>query len=748
MEMRFGLLGPLRVEADGIQQEVTGPKVRLLLAVLLLSANRALTVDRLLDLLWEQEPPRTANSALHNHAARLRQALGADGACRLRSTASGYVLTVRPGELDTEEFTVGAERAQRAWLRRDWPTAAAEAEAALALWRGEPFADVLLLADSPEGVRLRELRLQLLEWRFDACLHLGRHQNVIAELTSLVAEHPTREWLHRQLMLALHATARTAEALDVYHSLRRTLAEELGVDPGKGVRDAYQKILETEPTSSAAAPAPSSAPFQLPYVSSDFIGRYRELELLTTALRAIEPTQPRVSRIASPLVVISGMGGIGKTALAVRAAHQMREQYPDGQLFADMQGFGSATPRNPHDLLARFLTDLGISAANLPEHTDDRAALYRAALAERRVLILLDNARDNAQITPLIPGTGQSVAIVTSRRTLASRTDALRIPLPPLGEEGRELLALLCGRERIAAEPESANRILTACGGLPLALRIAGARIASRPAWPLQTLARRLTEARELPYALAVDDLAVSDAFAMSYHALTGSTRQNEVAAGRAFRLLGLWPAHPLSLEAAAALLDLSLDHTTDALDILIDSHLLQSPAANAYRFHDLICGYVRELVRRAEPEEERAAATLRLLTWYAAAVHRAESLCRPQTAAPASAATTAPLPALRTAEDALAWLDREMPAIKEVVRRAAGSSRPHLAWEVAAMLTGHGDSCRWDGQWTEIVADALATAEAHGDLDAQANLRNSLASAHGQARRNGERLEHLNATR
>ncbi|MGE7435365.1 AfsR/SARP family transcriptional regulator [Kitasatospora sp. NPDC001175] len=751
METRFGLLGPLSVWDGPERRSVPGPKVRLLLGALLLQPNQVVSLDRLQEVLWGDEPPPTAVSSLHNHSAGLRRCLGPRLAQRLRAIAPGYLLEVRDAELDSQLFAVHVQRARAAQRRQDWPAVESESDAAVALWRGRPFADVPALIDCSEAARLLELRLQALECRFEAGLHLGRHQEMGAELALIAADYPLHEAFHRQLMLALHGSGRTADALEVHRALREALAEELGVDPGRLVQDAYQTLLAAD-RSAAGHPGresrPAGIPSQLPRPVSGFVGRRRELELVTAALATPSGLGLRGGGDTAATVVISGMGGVGKTALAIHAADALRADYPDGQLYADLNGFAASPPREPQELLARFLVDLGIPGPDLPDHADDRAALFRATLAERRVLLLLDNAVDSTQVAPLIPGGSRCAVIVTSRRALVGRLDGTHISLEPLGSEGHELLASVCGPDRVTAEPDATQRILAACGGLPLALRLAAARIANRPNWPLQVIADRLADPPRRLELLSVDDTSVRTVFAMSYQALLDSGRQVEVDAARAFHRLGLWSGHPLSLEAAAALLGEQVDVALDLLDVLVDAQILQSPAANTYQLHHLVAEYAAELARSRETAEARNAAVGRLLTWYTAAVHRADSLCwaygsEAEVELPPA---SSPLPELTSAEHALAWLRREMPAVRCVVQRAGDYGLPHFAYSIATMLRGYGNSYWWDGHWEAVVTDALATARAHENRKAEADLHNLLAASHGLTGRYEDCLTHLNA--
>ncbi|MFI0900769.1 AfsR/SARP family transcriptional regulator [Streptomyces sp. NPDC020983] len=761
----FGLLGPLLVHDGAQERAVGGRKVRVLLAALLLAANRTVSKDALKEALWGASPPATADASLFNHLTRLRRQLAFLGDTPQRVTAvpHGYRLHVADGELDVEVFQRHVDAARAAHLRQDWSAAAEESAAALALWRGSPLADLPELADAepqlPVVRQLAEARLQALECGFDAGLALGRGAELIGRLTALAAEHPLREGLHRQLMLALHGAHRQAEALEVYARLRATLAEELGVDPSAAVRAAYQAVLAAdasadlpapvpEPPDAAGPPAPAFRPLhQLPGQAGLFTGRDTEVARLVELLRPDAGAGRDTPGRAPRPVVVSGMGGVGKTALAVHVAHLLHADFPDGQLYADLRGFSPGGRRSPRDLLVRFLSDLGVREESLPGDMDDCAALFRTVLAHRRMLLVLDNARDAAQVLPLLPGSGGCAVVVTSRHTLTDLPAAVLLPLAPLTPADQQvLLAALCGTERVRDEPEAAAGIMALCGGLPLALSVVGGRLASRPGWPLSLLARRLSSgAGRLPE-LTVGSLDVEATIGMSYVAMRDSDLPHERAVARAFRLLGVWPEHEVTPHAVAALLALPVRDAARLLDRLTDVHLVQSPAPEQYGMHDLLGEYAAERVRAEEPAEERARAELRLLAWYVAAVEEASRITVGETQPPPPLAEppAAPAPPFADAHEALAWYVRELPAIQHAIVRAGALGRSDIAWRLAVGLFGYGDTYWWTGIWDTALRAALEIAVAHDDTVGRAWLYRRIAVAHGMAYRNEECLENL----
>ncbi|MET9676221.1 BTAD domain-containing putative transcriptional regulator [Streptomyces sp. NPDC006482] len=780
MVVKFGLLGSLVVHDGTEPRPVTGPKVRVLLAALLLGAGHTVPKDTLKAALWGDSVPASADASLANHLTRLRRVLATvDGSPagaapadagtggRLLTVAPGYRLLVHEGELDADVFDTRIRAAGHAHEREDWEGVLRETAGAMSLWRGTPLADLAPFSET-EGPALRvhqlvEARLQALEWGCDAELHLGRHQDLIPRLTSLAAEHPLREGFHQRLMLALHRAGRQAEAFAVFHRLRRNLVDELGTEPGAAVQQAHQEVLAGAPRPRTRPrprprPEPARPPFQLPHEGDSFTGRESEVATLRELLDATAGSGgARPGPAGRPChirpVVISGMGGVGKTALAVHVAHRVREAFPDGALYADLRGYSVGGARTAHELLARFLSDLGMRHDSLPDDTDDRALLLRDALTERRVLLVLDNVRDAAHVAPLLPAGGRSAALITSRQLLADLPGAVKVPLSPLAEPDQHaLLARLCGAARVRSEPEALADIMAACGGLPLALHIVGGRLASRPSWPLALLAKRLTPHQGRLETLAMGTVDVQRTFAMSYLAVRDSHLSLEREAARAFRLLGrLWSGLPVTPQSAAALLDVTEGRAAAVLDVLADAHLLLNPEPDRYAFHDLLGEYAAQRGEEEETPEDRKAALLRLLTWYVEAVGAASRAATRESQSPPPLDEGPPgggpalsLPEFADDEEAIRWSARELPALQQAVTVAGELGRSDMAWRLAVGLFGYASTHWWTGAWDACLEQAMVIARARDDRLGQAWLHRRLAVAHGMAFRNEACLEHL----
>ena len=593
--MDFEVLGPLRVRQDGRPVQLSAPMPRLVLGVLLTRANSPVPVDVLIDALWAgQRDPRAAKK-LQLHIHRLRRVLG--DSARILFEHGGYTLRVHPGELDAEQFesvlSEGTDAGQPAH-------AATLLRRALGLWRGEPFGDI---TDLPllraEADRLTERRLTGLARLYAAELTCGHASAIIPELGELAAQHPMREQLQGLLMTALYQGGRQVEALEVYHRTRGALVEQLGLEPGNELQRLNHAILTGDPMLEAPS-TPAITPAQLPADIADFTGRATQLAVVRHLAGATEPP-------ATVLVAITGKAGAGKTTLAVHAAHRLREQYPDGQLFVDLRG-AQSHPLTPAEVLARFLRSLGVDRTAIPEDAEERAALYRSRLADRRLLIVLDDVACEAQLRPLLPGAPGCAVLVTSRTRLAGLNGARLVDLDVLdAEHALELLARIAGPQRVAAEPTAAREIVRLCGFLPLAIRIAGARLGARPHWPLARLEADLTgEAHRLDH-LRLGDLDVRASLARSYDNL-------DVLSRRAFRLLGMLEVHDFAPWVTAALLDIPQLQAEDLMDTLVDMHLLEVAARDTcgqvrYRFHDLLRAYAREMLAAQEPEPERLTA-------------------------------------------------------------------------------------------------------------------------------------------
>lgn len=739
--MRFSVLGPLLVtDDDGAPVPVRATNLRVLLACLLLEANQPVPVARIERALWDRQPPASARASLHNHVMRLRRLLGDEQGEQLQAVPLGYLLACAEDELDLQEFEDLRRRAARAGRSGDWQTAADRSTEALALWRGEPLADVPGTLHDAEASRLVEARILTAEQLGEARLRLGEHDQLITDVQALIRDNPLREGLYSLLMRACDRAGRRAEALAAYQQARSVLCAELGVEPGAELRALQQRILRAEPTEPpappatpvrspgppAGAPAPAHlVPAQLPADATDFTGREQELDQLAGLL---------AEGAAAGTVVIStiaGMGGIGKSTLAVRAAHLSRPCFPDGQLFVDLRG--SSAPRRPGDVLAELLRALGSDLASIPVDTDARAAMYRSTLAERRVLLLFDDARDAAQVRPLLPGTSASKVLITSRSRLAALTGAARFDLDVLSDaEARALLAAIVGADRSAAEPEAAEEVLARCGGLPLAIRIAAARLIARPHWTLATLAARLGSVHVLDE-LAVEDLAVRTSFQVSYQTLGDSTDPQDREAARAFALLGLWSGPDISLAAAARLLDRSASRTEDLLELLVEAQLLETARSGCYRLHDLLQVYAAELARADSTAEQRTAALARLCGWYLHTASRAMDLISPvRRRIPQLEQADAPpgCDSFADYDQALEWCEAERLNLVAVTGAAHVAGLDAVAWQLPAELLHffHLRSHRDD--WTSTHRTGLAAARRSGDRDGEALMLNGLGVA------------------
>ncbi|MDT5038558.1 MAG: hypothetical protein QOE03_3743 [Micromonosporaceae bacterium] len=770
--MWFAILGPLEAYADGQRLALGGPQQRALLAALLLNTGRVVSTDRLVECLWGEQPPPAARSLLQGCVAGLRRALegGPNPDRRLVTRAPGYLLEIRADELDLERFehlVAAATRSGAGRSRGAWEHSAALLGQALSLWRGPALDGVSVEACQADLARLAERRLAVLEQRIDADLRVGRHAGLVGELESLVREHPLRERIWAQLILALYGADRQADALACYQRLRRMLVDELGVEPGATLRHLHGAILagkdpdEIYPLDGDGTPPPDAAPghppakadtapghppakavtvpAQLPAAVAAFAGRRRELAYLDRLLtgRGAAPTAVVVS-------AVSGTAGVGKTALAVHWAHRVAERFPDGQLYVNLRGFDPGRPpMEPVEAVRGFLDALGVPNQRIPLDLDAQTGLYRSLLAGKRVLVVLDNARDAEQVRPLLPGAPGCLTIVTSRNQLTPlvATDGARPLTLDLLTEGqaRDLLTLRLGRHRTAAEPDAVTEIIARCARLPLALAIAAARAETGTGRQLTMLAEQLRDAAGALDTLDAGDPAtdVRAVFSWSYHALGPE-------AARMFRLLGLHPGPDLTAAAAGGLAGVPPQPASLLLIELVRAQLLTEQTPGRYTFHDLLRAYAAEQARHHDREREVRAATRRMLDHYLHTARiAARHLYRQWITVDAAAPGVTPE---RLADDrqAMSWLTAEHHVLLAIVEYAAGNGFEGHSWRLASTLTSYlQQRCHWP-DWAAVQRTVLAAAERADDLEGQAHAHHGFGSVLTYLGRYNEAHAHL----
>jgi DNA-binding SARP family transcriptional activator/Tfp pilus assembly protein PilF len=747
-DLRFRILGPFEVW-HGDRLLAVRAKQRVLLAALLLQANRVVAVERLVDQLWAESPPATATATLQTHISQLRKLLKVEPPSDqlIVTRASGYVLLVQPDQVDLQQFERLVDAARQAMAAGDAGGAAELFAQALGLWRGPALGGVALASPTlaGEAARLEEARLAALEDRIEAELALGRHARLVGELEALVAEEPLRERLQGLLMVALYRSGRQARALEVYQAARRMLRDELGLEPGRALQRLQQQILDADPSLEAAvgvatslrAPA-GAVPAQLPAVVADFTGRAGDLRELDRPLAGAE------SATAMVISAIVGTAGVGKTALAVRWAQQVRDQFPDGQLYVNLRGFAPTPPMRPIEALARFLDALGVPADQVPVELDQAAGLYRTLLAGRRMLVVLDNARNPEQVRPLLPGGPGCLVVVTSRDRLSglvAKEGAQRLTLDVLRpEEARSLLARILGEQRVTAEPRASAELTRMCAFLPLALRIVAANLTSQPKRSIAGYVAGLDAGNRLTD-LEIDDdeqAAVRAALELSYVALSPEAQ-------RLFRFLGLVPGPDATAEVAAALIDSTAPQAARLLDRLAGAHLLGEHAPGRYAFHDLLRLYAAERARQDDPEQDRTAAIHRLLDHYLHMADTAARLLYPEKLRlPLPPGRVPPSPAgFGDDTQALAWLDGERHNLVAAIAYAAEHGPPSGAWLLADTLRGYFWFSMHIVDWLVVARAAVTAAQADGDLRGQAAAELSLANAYMSQGRHQPAIDH-----
>jgi DNA-binding SARP family transcriptional activator len=711
--VRFQVLGPLRVAGgDGTPLHLPDGRARTVLALLCLSAGEPVTRERLIDAAWNGAPPATAATQVQGFVSVLRKTLGQ----LIITHGSGYLLNAPAADVDVHQMRLLRRAAAESREHGEVQKAVDQLHEALALWRGRPFSGIACMELEAEADRIEQEQVSTVEDCATLELELGGHAALTGPLTDWAARFPLREGLRAALITALLRSGRQAEAIAAYHDLRRSLADELGVDPSPALQDLYQRILTGDrQLMTPAAPPALPVPSQLPGSVPDFTGRSEQVTQLCSALATVNP-------VAVNVCVISGSGGIGKTALAVHVAHLSSRAFPDGQLYVNLAG-SSAQPVSPGDVLSRLLCDLGGARTDAATTEQGMAARYRSALAGRRMLLLLDDARDAAQVRPLLPGNGSCAVIVTTRAQLADLAGARPVNLEVMTQaEARSLFSGIVGSARAAAEADATTRILRYCAGLPLAIRIAAAKLAARPQWSVQDIATRLAAEHQRLAELQCGDLAVRATFQVSYESLPGTV-------ARAFRLLG-WAGQPVIGPAAAAvLLGVSIPEAEQALEALVDAHMMTTPQPGRYRMHDLLRLFGAELAATRDGDE----AVRRLLIWYSIALRSATDALVPGHPLPASGldpGSRVMVPAFSSESAALAWCALELDNLVWAIRKAAAGQYHDLAFRMAALFSRYAERAGSPGTFEVTRRLRLDSARALGDDHAEAWLLDGLGAA------------------
>ncbi|GAA5072492.1 AfsR/SARP family transcriptional regulator [Streptomyces similanensis] len=737
--MRFGVLGPLHARITGLEVLLDGPRQAKVLAALLVDANKLVTTERLVTVLWDETAPATAVRQVQDAVSGLRRNLAACGApsSLISTRRGGYQINLAPDQLDRLEF----DRERHLAEGHQAPTEkAAGLRRALACWRGAALADISSQVLELDAAQLNEKRAATYKQCLSIELVLGRHREVIEELISLLREHPYDEQVAEHLMLALYRSRRQGEAIQVYERLRRTLASDLGIDPGPPLRALHLRVLAADPALTAPAPTggPPDAPpdtataepvmvmpvRQLPLDVPDFLGR---AEVLAELARLLDGSAPDRATVA----VIVGGPGVGKSSLVTHAARLASAAFPDGQLYLDLAGT-SDEPRDPALMLAEALRALSIAGSAIPGGLSERAALYRSLLADRRMLVVLDDAGHADQVLPLLPGSDGCAVLITSRTLLTQLPGARHIDLDVLSpEEAGELFTGIVGRTRVEREPAEAAAILACCGNLPLAIRIAGAKLMGRPAWSLRVLRERIEDESRRLAELRIGDLSVRASVELSLRLLPPD-------AVRALSLLGLLGPHTLPGWVVGPLLD--RPDADDVLDTLVDASLVRLTATDAigqprYRLHDLIRTCAVEIAAGLSEADRRDAIVRVLSAWLDLAGRGTGRLpAGLLTGAAPGSAPRLPLPdalADRLMADPLSWFDAERDTLLGAVKLAVDWGLDELAWELAAEPATYYDHRCLYQDWEHGHRLALNAAEAAGNTRGASVLLRGLGQLH-----------------
>jgi DNA-binding SARP family transcriptional activator/tetratricopeptide (TPR) repeat protein len=745
---RIRLLGPLRVWDGAAWSSIRAAQQRVVLSILLIEAGRVVSTDRLVDEIWGEQPPRAAASVLRGYVMRLRRAMGVGTAGPLQTRQAGYELSIDDDDVDARVFDRLVGSGRQALSNGDPERAVADLSQARAMWHGAALADVPASPTvSAFAERLEQARLAATEDLIAGRLELGHHGDVVAELHRLVDEHPMRERLWEQLMVALYRAGRRGDALAAYRRARSSLVTALGLEPGPDLQQLHRGILADDRR--LAVPARRAAdragpgriiPAHLPTDIAGFAGRDDQLKQLDALLPEL------TERLSPVLICVTGTAGVGKTTLAVHWAHRVAELFPDGQVFVNLRGFDpSVSVLGVGEAIRGLLEALQVPPQQIPATVEAQVGLYRSLLSGRRMLVLLDNARDTDQVRPLLPNSPGCLALVTSRNQLTGLVAAdgahplaLDLLTP---NEGRLLLERRLSPDRVGAEPDSVAEIVTRCAGLPLALAIVAARAATHPQFGLATLAYQLRAAGDGLDAFADGDAStdVRTVFSWSYRAL-------DTASARLFRLLALHPGADLGVSAAASLAGVSQPAVRPLLAELTRAHLISEHSPGRYGFHDLLRVYAAELGEILDGRDERRAATHRLLDHYLHSAHIGATLLDPHQLDDYEAVTppgTAP-ERLTSHEQALAWFHVEHPVLVALVGRAVDLGFDDHACRLARVLAVYlHRSAHWR-EWADTQRTALVAAGRLGDLAAQARAHRGIARAESRLGRHAGAAPHL----
>ncbi|MEO3871372.1 BTAD domain-containing putative transcriptional regulator [Nonomuraea sp. B12E4] len=724
---------------------------RTALAILATAAARPIPMDQMVAGIWGQDAPRNAEQSVYTYVAGLRRAFEPARKRRepsrlLTGTAAGYTLCLEPAQVDALLFARLLGEAQDCQRAGDDPQAVHRLDEALAMWRGTALSGLSGPFAERERPRLEQLRLSAFEHRAESLLRLGRHHEITEELRDLTRRHPLRERVRELLMTALLHSGRRAEALEAYREGRQLLAEELGLSPGAGLRECHQKVLRAQGAPPPRAPRPSPAPaprapapHQLPRPLAEFVGRSQEIVRLKGHLAPWDGSPP------SPLLIVSGPPGVGKSALALQVAHRAQDRFPCGRLFVNCRGATPELPAlTPLDLLGRFLRALGVASDAVPADLDEAAALWRDRLHGRRVLALLDDAADLAQIRPLLAVPHGSALLVTSRESMAWGEDCVQVELGRMSHaESATMLAKLAGVGRVSGDAGATARLVRLCDGLPLALRISGARLAGRPDWSVAALADRLSDERRRLHELAAGDLAVRSSLAASHTALERGARPVDRLAARALSLLGLLHVPEVTAEAAGALLGTPEAEAESALERLVDAHLLDHAGADRYQLHDLVRLFAGEL----RPDGSREA-LIRALSYYAASARLASHVSDPHRTQPARPVDAAPH-LVTSSEEARAWMFKEEAVLTAAALQALNSpdeTIARLGVNLAFGLVWHQEAAFRMAETKKLNTLVLRVSERLGDEASALLAHDHISNALRLTGRTDEAVAHLHA--